>query len=266
MKLIRYILSHALLLAFLVVLGFAYHYRVKLFSAEINRQIDKTVGVVMDKARGITEVFYRGKQKQQEKSAPVAVVATEPPAVKTKAAPEIVPAKTAPVETTEFKVSPPHVEVTESTATKTPGKTEEAGLADTPKTDEKQTVSTDREVVAPVAAKPEVAPASDAQAAARSHAELLGEARSVFQQGDMTKSIALYQELAELNPGDPNVFGELGNVYYSQGQWEKAGIAYYQAASLLLDQGQMRQVQYLYRVIQGLDQESANKLREKLGR
>ena len=47
MKLIRHLLSHALLLAFLIALAFAYHYRGQLFSADINATIDNTVHKVM---------------------------------------------------------------------------------------------------------------------------------------------------------------------------------------------------------------------------
>jgi hypothetical protein len=47
MKLIRYILSHALLLAFLVILGIAYYFRVQLFPPNMTAHIDNTVHQVM---------------------------------------------------------------------------------------------------------------------------------------------------------------------------------------------------------------------------
>jgi len=86
-----------------------------------------------------------------------------------------------------------------------------------------------------------------------------------FLDGKVEQAIQLYAQLTELNGNDPNIPGELGNVLYSQGKWKEAGAAYYEAATRLLARGEMGQVQYLYRVIQGLDPESAEKLRSQLG-
>jgi len=43
MKLIRHLLSHGLLIAFLIAVGFAYYYRTVLFSEQVNEQIDSGV-------------------------------------------------------------------------------------------------------------------------------------------------------------------------------------------------------------------------------
>lgn len=94
--------------------------------------------------------------------------------------------------------------------------------------------------------------------------DMLLVARQAFWNGNPLDSEKLYLDLVKLHENNPNVYGELGNVYYSQGKWEKAGKAYYQAAVRLLDLKQTQQVNYLLRVIQGLDIESAEKLKLKI--
>ena len=93
---------------------------------------------------------------------------------------------------------------------------------------------------------------------------VLHKARQAYWNGSMSEAEKAYRELSELTSQDPNVFGELGNVYYAQGKWKQAGEAYYEAAILLIELNQPTQVNYLLRVIQGLDAESADKLRQKM--
>lgn len=89
-------------------------------------------------------------------------------------------------------------------------------------------------------------------------------ARQSFWNGNSPLSEKIYLQLTKDDQDNPDVFGELGNVYYSQGKWEQAGKAYYQAAIRLLDMKRRPQVNYLLRVIEGLDTESAELLRQKL--
>ena len=89
-------------------------------------------------------------------------------------------------------------------------------------------------------------------------------ARQSFWSGNTQVSEKFYLDLTRLEDGDPDIYGELGNVYYAQGKWKQAGQAYYEAAVRLLALQQANQVSYLLRVIQGLDRESAEKLRHKI--
>ena len=94
--------------------------------------------------------------------------------------------------------------------------------------------------------------------------KILIKARQMFWNGNAQGSEKLYLDLMAVSDGDPDVYGELGNVYYAQGKWKQAGKAYYEAAIRLLELKKNDQVSYLLRVIQGLDSESANKLRDRL--
>ena len=98
--------------------------------------------------------------------------------------------------------------------------------------------------------------------------QVLHTARKLFWSGNVQGSEKLYLELINLDKNDPDAYGELGNVYYTQGKWKQAGEAYYEAAIRLLEQNNNGQaidrVSYLLMVIQGLDAESADKLKNKI--
>lgn len=97
-----------------------------------------------------------------------------------------------------------------------------------------------------------------------SHSELINQARLLHLTGNTSNAIELYRELAEVYPDDPNVYGELGNVFYLQGDWEQASQAYYEAALRLQKMRMTEQIHYLYLVIHGLSPDIAEKLREQL--
>lgn len=257
MKLLRYLLSHGILLLLLVALAFAYYYRAQLFSSDINARID---GVV-NKSLAWTEVFA---DKRSTTSPSMEQPQASSPEVNNIESPTAEPSMPVPVtarqdqdvvisqEMGEQQSEQANEQAAEQEALPTPA-AEPATSTAMANTDES---STEQAAVEPV---------NDQTAAANPQLDLLNQARIAFQSGKADESIKLYEELRELNPSDPNVHGELGNVLYAQGKWQQAGEAYYEAATRLLEQGQGGQVQYLYRIIQGLDQESAEKLRSRLG-
>jgi len=89
-------------------------------------------------------------------------------------------------------------------------------------------------------------------------------ARKIYWTGDALGAEKLYLELAAADNDDPDIYGELGNVYYAQGKWQDAGKAYYEAAIRLLNSNKNNQLYYLLRVIQLLDSVSAEKLKQKM--
>ncbi|MFK5914742.1 MAG: tetratricopeptide repeat protein [Woeseiaceae bacterium] len=93
-----------------------------------------------------------------------------------------------------------------------------------------------------------------------SERDLLINARKAFNSGNKEQSEKFYIELTQLDEDNPDAFGELGNVYYSQGKWDKAGQAYYEAAVRLINERKYSQVTYLQQVIKGLSLEHAEKL------
>jgi len=257
MKLLRYLLSHGILLLFIVALVFAYYYRTQLFSVKVNTRIDSAVEkslawteIFMKKAKGLGAKTQSGQGEtaavapvDAQQTASAEPAAQQPPLIDTPPRPAL---EQMTVATASDQGNTGNTGVSGSVG----GTDQDVAVAvtDTSTTSDSGTASDDK------------------SAAAVSHAGLLEQARSAYANGDPDQAIKLYEELSELNADDPNTFGELGNVFYSQGKWQKAGVAYYDAATRLLANGQTAQVEYLYRVIQGLDHESAEKLRSQLGK
>jgi len=319
MKVIRYLLSHALLLAFFLALGFAYYNRAQLFSDDINAKIDSTVHGIVARVRSFPEqpepVTQTSESNQPESNQVVASETTAPETVAQKeeiqettvsadqtsevaqsSESDVKPAQTEPVTSLpvdeivvdSVSVTGQQQEVVTQTTVED-SVTENAGIESTGEATEQtvETASPAEPVLSDAEGTPETVVAqtmeatdsvpaaeqeqtptvsTDKEAVTKSNVELLNQARLAFQSGDSNKAVTLYQELSDLNPDDPNTYGELGNVLYSQGRWQQAGQAYYEAATRLLQQGQIEQVQYLHRVIHGLDRESADKLRSQMGR
>ena len=105
-------------------------------------------------------------------------------------------------------------------------------------------------------------PDSDKEAASAN--DLLRAARLAFNHGDLKGSVDKYNLLIELENDEADFYGELGNVYYAMGYWENAGIAYYEAATRLIEERKHYQVHYLQRDIHVLDAERAEKLANQL--
>lgn len=255
MKFIRYILSHLILIGFVFLLVLAYHYRSQLFSADIVGQIDHIAGKVMFwRTQPQVSSIGTGEAVQTPVQEP-AVVAQDPALAQeqTGSVSDVTPGQTTPMSET---ATPPGSQSTDQPSQPdAPGVAESMQAAVAP--------STETQDMAPLAEQQ--AASSDQTQIAMSGPEMLDQARIRFNEGDVNGAIALYQQLTAMDTANPNVFGELGNIFYSQGKWKEAGEAYYEAANRLLDLGNTAQVQYLYRVIQGLDQESADKLKQRLG-
>jgi hypothetical protein len=94
--------------------------------------------------------------------------------------------------------------------------------------------------------------------------ELLNQARQAYWQRHYDDAVVAYKKLLRMNPENPDLYGELGNLYYTMGAWELAGEAYYQASQRLLKTGQTAQLGYLLRVIKGLNPDLADKLEQDI--
>lgn len=97
-----------------------------------------------------------------------------------------------------------------------------------------------------------------------SYKDILLQARIAFSREDFKLAVRKYKELILLESYEADFHGELGNVYYAMGNWSMAGNMYYEAALRLIENGQLSQVGYLQRVIQGLNEGYAKKLENRL--
>jgi len=93
---------------------------------------------------------------------------------------------------------------------------------------------------------------------------VLAAAREAYWLRDYALAEQKYQDLIALQPDNPDGYGELGNMYFSQGAWEQAAAAYYEAGVRLADQGYVREARQLVEVIRGLNGTQADELAEKV--
>ena len=93
---------------------------------------------------------------------------------------------------------------------------------------------------------------------------MLAAAREAFWLRDYVVAERHYNELISLDPANPDGYGELGNMYFSQGEWEKASVAYYEAGVRLLSEGMVSEAQQLVEVIRGLNGPQADDLEKEI--
>ncbi len=90
------------------------------------------------------------------------------------------------------------------------------------------------------------------------------QAREAFWHRDLAKAETLYTELTAKQADNPDIWGELGNVYLAQNKVKEAADAYYKAAEILIDEGRLRQVGQLMGVIQMAEPAKAQALDQKI--
>lgn len=93
---------------------------------------------------------------------------------------------------------------------------------------------------------------------------LLAQARDAYWVGDYELAKTVYEQALAIGKDDPAPYGELGNVYFAQGDWDAAADAYLQAAQRLLAQDRVSEAKHLVLVLQGLNSKHADRLREAI--
>ncbi len=87
----------------------------------------------------------------------------------------------------------------------------------------------------------------------------LEQARMAFYAGDFVAAEGLYQQVLQQDK-NPDVFGELGNVYYAQQNWQAAAHSYALAVDGLGYQGRFPEAQNLLGVVMQLNPELGNQV------
>jgi len=83
--------------------------------------------------------------------------------------------------------------------------------------------------------------------------DLLQKARQAYWNDQLDKAESLYRAYIELNPDNPDGYGELGNLLSTVGSLGEAAIMYQQAAELLLRQGRIEQAAKLREVLDSIE-------------
>lgn len=264
MRLIRHILSHLLLMSVIAGLVVIYYFRNQVLPVQYVQKIDHYAEKVHPRL-----LSFAHKQ-QADTSSVMAESGSVQQEVKPAETPEVVVIEETQTQAEETVTTvQPEVPVNVVSEDVAEVKQEEptvATVSDVASADDKK--PTDevaiQQPVATVTENAEQAPANDKEASSSN--ELLKSARTAFNNGELDVAITKYNELIELENDEADFYGELGNVHYSMGSWDKAGEAYYEAATRLIETGRLAQVLYLQRVLQGLDAERAGQLAAKMAK
>jgi tetratricopeptide (TPR) repeat protein len=109
------------------------------------------------------------------------------------------------------------------------------------------------------------APATSLESdAGKSAYESLAAAREAYWLRDYEGAENHYRLLIQLEPDNPDWYGELGNMYFAQGQWQQAAAVYYEAGVRLLNDGKVVQASQMVDVIRGLNGVEADDLEEQI--
>ena len=100
--------------------------------------------------------------------------------------------------------------------------------------------------------------------AGKSAYESLAAAREAYWLRDYEGAENHYRLLIQLEPDNPDWHGELGNMYFAQGQWEQAAAAYYEAGVRLLNDGMVAKARQMVNVIRGLNGAEADELETQI--
>lgn len=268
MHAIRTLLSYSLVIVIVAAVVLAYYYRDQIMP-EVDALYDEVQSWVGEKsASPPADREEAPAEALPVETAPPEVAVVEPPTEAEPVAEEPAVAVEETVVTESVQEEPATIQAEPPVATEPPQTIAAAG----PVPGEEIAGDTDRSMMAEESA-PEPAPATeppaeaatpDADGQARREQELVRQARQAYWQRNYDEAEAAYRQLLEIDPDNPDLYGELGNLYYATGKWKLAGEAYYQASTRLLQTGQTQQVGYLLRVLKGLDPDMADKLEQEM--
>lgn len=120
------------------------------------------------------------------------------------------------------------------------------------------------QVEAPPAGKPAEPVAATETAPQIDVRKLWISAREEYHRGNIDQSISHYRQVIANSENNYDAYGELGNVYLSRGKYREAADAYFQAASILAQQGQSRRAMSLLPMLERLDRSRAEELNQLL--
>lgn len=123
-----------------------------------------------------------------------------------------------------------------------------------------------REPQPPVEPAQAPSPAASAAAAGTevSTRELWIDARKEFHRGNIEASVNNYKAVIANSENNYDAYGELGNVYLNSGNRKEAAAAYYEAAAILVKQGQRARAASLMHMLGRLDPGKAQALQNLL--
>jgi outer membrane biosynthesis protein TonB len=101
---------------------------------------------------------------------------------------------------------------------------------------------------------------------AKTTRELWISAREEYHRGNIEASINNYKEVIANSSDNFDAYGELGNVYLNSGNTREAANAYFEAAAILVKMGQIRRASSLLPMLGRLDRSKAEELNQLINK
>ncbi len=108
--------------------------------------------------------------------------------------------------------------------------------------------------------------AAEAARPAKTTRELWISAREEYHRGNIQASINNYKEVIANSTDNFDAYGELGNVYLNTGNTREAANAYFEAAAILVKMGQIRRASSLLPMLGRLDRDKAQELNQLINK
>lgn len=268
MKILQKILSHGLLIAFFIAVFFVYLYRGDLFPQWFDEQAQTAVTPSEPAAEQSAatsaqetvplhvEAASTGGESQavvQESTEPVHGTVDQPTVTEpaSAAAPVAAPPAAPTADTTAAQYRPVEPEETARQKSYKP-------VAEVP-----ESVTTTPEY-RPLKAKQTSPPAKAELPVDADFQSQLDQARQHYWRRDLPAAEQAYRRLTESHPERAELWGELGNLFFSQNEMVQATDAYYRAIDLLIEQGDAGQARQLLGAMYQLDADKANELETRL--
>jgi hypothetical protein len=284
MKIIQQILSHGLLIVFFVAVFFVYLYRGDLFPQWFEQQAQS--GETSSQSAAAQSPVVGADEPQPAQAAAgsddesQAVAAPEPvvAAVEQPTVTEPLPAATSAAAQSEAVTDGP-VAAAQSAESAAPTADAATAAQFRPVGPEETSRRTNNLVAEapdsiitapeyrPLKAKKTAPPAAAADSGAAGESDFrsqLEQARQHYWRSDMSAAEQAYRGLTESHPERAEVWGELGNLFFSQREMVQATDAYYRATDLLIEQGDAERARQLLGTMYQLDANKADELDAQL--
>jgi outer membrane biosynthesis protein TonB len=256
MKLIRWLLSNIILIAFILALTYAYVYWDNLTGSDT--PAGKVIAVLTDEFDSVRE-FVESYQPDTDVAEQGAVATTKVETVEQQAlaTEPVAPPAPQPLAPTPARQPEPQASIPPAPPARQPAP--QATIPPAPPAHQ----PTQQASIPP--SQP-VAPASLATATradtTKTERQLWIEARTAFQKGQYEESIGLYKDIVAANSDSFDAWGEMGNVYMRTGDIRQASAAYYEAAAIMVRLGQRARARSVLPLLHRLDRDKARQLNE----
>ncbi len=278
MKLIRWLFSNIILIAFVLALTYAYVYWDNLTGEDTPAgKAIAYLSVEYDEVREFLDSYDFNDDKvvdaRPEPVAEATDTASVPQMMPPPRPPVRPPVQQQPVPPREMTQQPPASQpsvsprVPPAAMMQQPPASQQASRPQAPPQAMMQEPPARPPVRQPVTPAREQAPAGPSAATvaekpASSTRELWISAREEYHRGNIESSISNYQQVIASSTDNYDAYGELGNVYLSRGKYREAASAYFEAASILVKQGQAGRARSLLPMLERLDRKKAEELHQ----